>query len=303
MPSKKTDAATVAPTPKTTTKRRPARGEVPPAADSHPTPQLRSRQVDPLDWTPELAREAAVQARALAPNVHQDALTAYRGDAAAVPPRPGGIEAAAAVYQVAACCDAEEARQIAEIWIVDAGYVLPDGPAEAGSSDDAKADADPLDDWEERATDADKAAPLEQSRRVDADPEAQPNGAEVRDIRPPPVRKVLGHKIETVFFRLSDDEALDRGHELAMMGSEIAEAQSRHDQLKAAAKAEMSALLAKRERLEIIVRDRKEARSVRLEIEADYEQAVVREIVEVDRRVHAQRPMRDDERQTPMFDD
>lgn len=143
------------------------------------------------------------------------------------------------------------------------------------------------------------------------DPEAQPrhdaphrrasdSADSVVDLHPTARRKVLGNKIEDVAYSLDQEEFRDRAQTLARIEEEISDEEKRQAQLKADMKAQITALSAKRSKLSLVVRDGREYRPTRLTIEADFEAGIVRELT-TDGRVHKQRPLREDERQTSMF--
>lgn len=100
--------------------------------------------------------------------------------------------------------------------------------------------------------------------------------------------------------RLSDEEKIARGSELASTLGEIHDEESNQDMQKQAMKASMTALEAKRDSLRTIVSAGAEYRTVEVREYVELESNTFFRVRQDTGEVYDQRPLTEDERQVPM---
>lgn len=118
-----------------------------------------------------------------------------------------------------------------------------------------------------------------------------------------PLRFIVGKKVEDLPVQLTQDEITERGQRLAAVDGEIESHLQREKEVKANLKATRSRLEAERSLLSMVVRNREEARPVRVTLHGDHEAGLVFEIRDDTGEVVRTRPLTDDDRQLRLVEE
>lgn len=113
----------------------------------------------------------------------------------------------------------------------------------------------------------------------------------------PPSTKLHRTIVRSLPCRLTDDELLKKGSELATAVQDIATEEGRQLDIKASMKAKLAEIEARRTQLAIAVSRKEEHRDVEVDIWHDYQRAIVQDIRRDTGEVLTTRVMSEDERQ------
>jgi hypothetical protein len=112
-----------------------------------------------------------------------------------------------------------------------------------------------------------------------------------------PTQRLFRTVVRSLPCRLSDEELLKKGGELATAVQDIATEESRQIDLKASMKARLTEIEARRTQLAIAVNRKEEHRDVEVDVFHDYQRGVVSDIRRDTGEILSQRVMQDSERQ------
>lgn len=115
-----------------------------------------------------------------------------------------------------------------------------------------------------------------------------------------PTVKVHRTVVRSLPVRLTEEELLKKGGELAATVQDISSEESRQQDIKSQLKAKLAELEARRSNLAITVSRKEEHRDVEVDIFHDYQRGVVEDVRRDTGEVVSRRVMRDDERQQPL---
>lgn len=112
-----------------------------------------------------------------------------------------------------------------------------------------------------------------------------------------PTAKLHRTVIRPLACRLTEEELLQKGQQLAEAVEDIQSEERRQTDIKASMKARLTALEARRDEVSVAIRRREEERDVEVDIWHDFARGIVQDIRRDTGEVIHYRPMSDDERQ------